>query len=292
MRTSKPELASAYEKFCQLNAEWLDDYALFRALREKYGGKLWRDWDAGLARRNEMELTQAVESLPAEVEAHKFYQFVFFRQWSQLKDYCNHNGLKVVGDIPIFVAEDSADVWANPEQFKLDSEMRPLVVAGVPPDYFSKTGQFWGNPIYNWERMAADGFTWWIKRVQATLQMVDIVRIDHFRGFAACWEIPAGDKTAERGKWVEVPGRELFKAIKVALGELPIIAEDLGVITPDVDKLRDDLGFPGCACCSLPLVVMRRVSICHTTTRRNVVAYTGTRDNDTTVGWFGSTAGS
>src|SRR5262245_52728866 len=290
--TSHPALETEYETFCQSHADWLDDYALFRALREKHGDKLWREWETNLACRQRKALLLASQLLHKEVEAHKFYQYVFFKQWAQLKSYCNRQGLKLVGDIPIFVAEDSADVWSQPEQFKLDSELRPLVVAGVPPDYFSKTGQFWGNPIYDWTRMKADGFTWWIRRVKATLELVDVVRIDHFRGFAACWEIPAGDKTAERGRWVEVPGRELFQTVKNALGELPIIAEDLGVITPDVDKLREDLGFPGMRVLQFAFGADASSQDLPHNYQRNVVAYTGTHDNDTTVGWFESRAGS
>jgi 4-alpha-glucanotransferase len=193
--------------------------------------------------------------------------------------------------LPIFVAQDSADVWTNPDQFKLDKNGRPLVVAGVPPDYFSSTGQLWGNPLYNWKRMEADGFTWWIERVRATLKVVDIARVDHFRGFAACWEIPGGDKTAERGQWVEAPGRELFAAIRKNLGELPIIAEDLGVITPDVVALRDGFGFPGMRILQFGFGGdAKNIDLPHNYIA-NVVAYTGTHDNDTTVGWFESVAG-
>ncbi|HEY5444414.1 MAG TPA: 4-alpha-glucanotransferase, partial [Pyrinomonadaceae bacterium] len=220
-----------------------------------------------------------------------FFQFLFFRQWFELKTYCHQRGIKILGDIPIFIAEDSADVWTNPDQFKLDENGRPTVVAGVPPDYFSKTGQFWGNPIYNWDQMKTDGFAWWIKRVHAALRMFDLVRIDHFRGFAASWEIPAGDKTAERGSWVSVPGKELFHAIKLGLGDVPIIAEDLGVITPDVEKLRDELGFPGMHVLQFGFGGDANNADLPHNYRRNLVAYTGTHDNDTTVGWFRSQAG-
>ena len=189
------------------------------------------------------------------------------------------------------MAQDSADVWTNPEQFKLDKNGKPIVVAGVPPDYFSSTGQLWGNPLYNWERMLADGFKWWIERVRATFTVVDIARVDHFRGFAACWEIPGGDKTAERGQWVEAPGRELFTAIRKTLGELPIIAEDLGVITPDVVALREEFGFPGMRILQFGFGSdSKNIDLPHNYVP-NVVAYTGTHDNDTTVGWFQSVAG-
>jgi 4-alpha-glucanotransferase len=220
-----------------------------------------------------------------------FYQFLFFRQWFALKNYCNDKGMQLVGDLPIFVAHDSADVWTSPEEFKLDKNGTPLVVAGVPPDYFSTTGQLWGNPLYNWERMLDEGFKWWIDRVRATLSVVDIVRVDHFRGFAACWEIPGGDATAERGQWVEAPGRELFAAIRKALGDLPIVAEDLGVITPDVIALRDEFDFPGMRILQFGFGSdTKNIDLPHNYTR-NVVAYTGTHDNDTTVGWFHSVAG-
>jgi 4-alpha-glucanotransferase len=229
--------------------------------------------------------------LHEQIEAHKFFQFLFFRQWFALKAYCNERGISLIGDIPIFVAQDSADVWTNPDQFKLDQDGHPLFVAGVPPDYFSATGQFWGNPLYKWDRMLADGFKWWIERVRATLQTVDIARVDHFRGFAACWEIPGGDETAERGRWVEAPGRELFTEIRKALGELPIIAEDLGVITPDVEKLRDDFGFPGMRILQFGFSSdTKSIDLPHNY-HHNVVVYTGTHDNDATVGWFNSIAG-
>ncbi|HVF57262.1 MAG TPA: 4-alpha-glucanotransferase, partial [Pyrinomonadaceae bacterium] len=241
--------------------------------------------------REAAALTAAREGLRPAVEAQKFYQFLFFRQWSSLKTYCNERGVQIVGDIPIFVAHDSADVWANPHLFKLDETGNPTVVAGVPPDYFSATGQLWGNPLYDWERLRAEDFRWWIERVRATLQTVDILRIDHFRGFAACWEIPGGDKTAERGRWVPAPGRELFAAIKRALGDLPIIAEDLGVITPDVESLRDDFGFPGMRILQFAFGGDTKNNDLPHNYHRNVVVYTGTHDNDTTVGWFNSAAG-
>lgn len=284
-------LRSAFETFVEENGSWLDDYALFRALKVAHGGVAWTDWELPLIRREHIALAQAVEKLRGEIDAHKFFQFLFFRQWFALKAYCNERGISVIGDIPIFVAHDSADVWTNPEQFKLKPDGKPIVVAGVPPDYFSSTGQYWGNPLYNWDTMISDGFRWWIERVRATLQIVDIARIDHFRGFAACWEIPGGDTTAERGRWVEVPGRQLFTAIRNALGELPIIAEDLGVITPDVEKLRDDFGFPGMRILQFAFSSDTANQDLPHNYHRNVVVYTGTHDNDTTVGWFNSVAG-
>jgi|GEM_PF-10051 len=290
-KTTDTNLRSAFETFAQREAHWLDDYTLFRALKDAHNGVAWNEWEPALVRRAPAALERARSQLHDEIEAQMFYQFLFFEQWFALKNYCNEHGLKIVGDLPIFVAQDSADVWTNPDQFKLDKNGRPLVVAGVPPDYFSSTGQLWGNPLYNWERMEADGFKWWIERVRATLKVVDIARVDHFRGFAACWEIPGGDKTAERGQWVEAPGNELFSAIRDTLGQLPIIAEDLGVITPDVVALRDGFGFPGMRILQFGFGGdAKNIDLPHNYVA-NVVAYTGTHDNDTTVGWFQSVAG-
>ena len=292
IRSRETSLQGEFEKFCSEHSSWLEDYALYRALKDLHGGKPWHEWDNAYARREPAALARAAEALRNQVEAQKFYQFLFFKQWSELKSYCHARGIKLIGDIPIFVAHDSSDVWTNPEQFKLDEHGKPLVVAGVPPDYFSKTGQFWGNPIYDWERMVADGFKWWIRRVQATLQTVDILRIDHFRGFVACWEIPAGDQTAEHGRWVDAPGRELFLAIRNVLGQLPIIAEDLGVLTPEVERLRDDFGFPGMRILQFGFSSDANNRELPHNYSSNVVVYTGTHDNDTGVGWFQSSAGS
>jgi 4-alpha-glucanotransferase len=282
-----PQIANAFTKFSSEERYWLDDYALFQSLKDANGGSAWTEWDSALVKRDDGALTDARQIFASEIEAQKFYQFLFFQQWAELKSYCAQHGVRIIGDIPIFVAHDSADVWTNPDHFKLDTNGLPTVVSGVPPDYFSETGQLWGNPLYNWQRMASDGFGWWIKRVSATLKTVDLVRIDHFRGFAACWEIPAGDQTAERGQWVAAPGIQLFQAIRKALGEAPIIAEDLGVITPDVEKLRDDFGFPGMRVLQFGFgdAKASNVSLPHNYPN-NVVAYTGTHDNDTTAGWF------
>jgi 4-alpha-glucanotransferase len=289
--TTDTGLRSAFETFSQEYSAWLDDYAMFRALKDAHDGAPWNEWEPELARREPFALIRVREQLRNEIEAQKYYQFLFFRQWFALKSYCNERGIKLIGDIPIFVAHDSSDVWTNPEQFKLDRNGSPKVVAGVPPDYFSATGQLWGNPLYDWDRMVADRFKWWLARVRATLQLFDVVRIDHFRGFAASWEIPGGDKTAERGRWVEAPGRQLFATIREVLGELPIIAEDLGVITPDVEKLRDDFGFPGMRILQFAFSSdTKNIDLPHNY-HKNVVVYTGTHDNDTTVGWFRSVAG-
>ncbi|HJQ24376.1 MAG TPA: 4-alpha-glucanotransferase [Blastocatellia bacterium] len=289
-RTRRKSLRAEFVTFIDEAAHWLDDYALFRALKDAHGGAAWNTWEPPLARRDAAALADARRLLADQIEAQKLYQFLFHRQWSALKGYCNQNGIKIIGDIPIFVAYDSADVWANPDLFKLNEDGSPRVVAGVPPDYFSKTGQLWGNPIYNWQRHRATGYRWWIERLRATLSTVDVARIDHFRGFAATWEVPAGDQTAERGQWVEVPGRELFTQLREEFGEMPIIAEDLGVITPDVQALRDDFGFPGMRILQFGFRNITNTDLPHNYVP-NTVVYTGTHDNDTAVGWFNSTAG-
>lgn len=290
-RTSDENLAENFRLFCQFNAFWLEDYALFRAIKFSQDQKSWQEWDADLKLREPRAREKARVALDEEIFAQKFYQFAFFKQWDALKNYANEKNIKVVGDVPIFVALDSCDVWCAPEQFKLNEDGSPTVVAGVPPDYFSSTGQLWGNPIYNWDKMRGDGFAWWIARVKFTLKMVDIVRVDHFRGFAAAWEVPGGDETAERGQWVDVPGQELFEALRRAIGELPFWAEDLGVITPDVEELRDGFGFPGMRILQFGFGGdAKNLDLPHNYIK-NCVAFTGTHDNDTTVGWFNSEAG-
>ncbi|HXG91950.1 MAG TPA: 4-alpha-glucanotransferase [Blastocatellia bacterium] len=291
-RTTDTALRADILAFVQENIEWLEDYALFRALKDAHNGAMWSQWEPPLAKRDANALTTARELLRERIEAEKFAQYLFFKQWSALKSYANSRRIRIIGDMPIFVAYDSTDVWVHPELFKLDAEERPVVVAGVPPDYFSATGQLWGNPIYDWDRMREENFKWWIDRMRAAFKTLDSLRVDHFRGFAACWEVPFGDQTAERGRWVEVPGRDFFIALEQSLGKLPIIAEDLGVITPDVEALRDEFGFPG----------MRILQFAFRTDSTNIdlphnyvpncVVYTGTHDNDTTIGWFNSRAGS
>jgi 4-alpha-glucanotransferase len=222
-----------------------------------------------------------------QIEAQKFFQFLFFRQWFELKSYCHRHGIQIVGDIPIFVAEDSADVWTHPDQFKLNEDGSPIVVAGVPPDYFSATGQCWGNPLYRWDVLARSGYQWWIERFRATLALVDLVRLDHFRGFEAYWEVPGGETTAVRGRWVKGPGAQLFETLQAALGELPIVAENLGVITPEVEALRERFGWPGMAILQFAFGSDDAAdSFKPHNYRRNLVAYTGTHDNDTLVGWW------
>jgi 4-alpha-glucanotransferase len=288
---SSVEQRGEFETFCETEAAWLDDYALFRAIKKSQGQKMWLEWDDALKLRDESVLKNAREALRDDIQAQKFQQWLFFRQWTNLKNYANGKNIKIVGDMPIFVSLDSSDVWCNPQEFKLNADGSPKVVAGVPPDYFSATGQLWGNPIYNWENMRHENFRWWIDRVRAALKTVDIVRVDHFRGFAAAWEVPGGDETAVNGQWVEVPGREMFEALKQALGDLPFWAEDLGVITPDVEELRDSFGFPGMRILQFAFGGDPKSHDLPHNYIRNCVAYTGTHDNDTTVGWFSSVAG-
>jgi 4-alpha-glucanotransferase len=290
-RAPSAALRAEFEAFRRREAAWLADYALFRALKDARGGASWNVWEPPLMRRERVALAEARESLRERIGAHEFSQFLFFRQWAALRDYCRGRGIEIVGDIPVFVAYDSADVWASRHLFKLDEDARPRVVAGVPPDYFSATGQLWGNPIYEWDAKRSEVIDWWVERIRATLSLVDIVRVDHFRGFAASWEVPAGDRTAERGRWVEVPGRELFSAIRRELPALPIIAEDLGVITPDVDELRDEFAFPGMRVLQFAFGGDSANRDLPHNYHPNVVVYTGTHDNDTTVGWFRSDAG-
>jgi len=290
--TTSVDLRGKFETFCQQNSSWLDDYTLYRAVKLSQGQRAWYEWETPLRLRHEGALSEARETEREEIQAQKFYQFLFFHQWGELKEYANGKNIRIVGDVPIFVALDSADVWCNPREFKLNEDGSPKVIAGVPPDYFSKTGQLWGNPIYNWKQMQLEGFRWWIERVQAALHIVDILRIDHFRGFAAAWEVPGGETTAENGRWVQVPGKELFVALQNALGELPVMAEDLGVITPDVEELRDSFGFPGMRILQFAFVGDANNHDLPHNYIKNCVAYTGTHDNDTTVGWFNSEAGS
>jgi len=281
-------IVSQFEEFCVRTAWWLNDYALFRALKAAQDDREWTAWDRELAFREPRALQHAREQLADEVHAQKFFQFLFFRQWIALRGYARERNVKVVGDLPIFVAHDSADVWAHREYFKLDKDGRPTVVAGVPPDYFSETGQLWGNPLYDWERLRADNFQWWIDRVRWSLELFDLVRVDHFRGFAACWEIPATDVTAQNGEWVDTPGRELFATLKKTLGDLPIIAENLGVITPEVESLGEEFGFPGMRVLQFAFGGdATNDHLPHNHTRETVV-YTGTHDNDTTIGWWES----
>ncbi|MCA1630569.1 MAG: 4-alpha-glucanotransferase [Acidobacteria bacterium] len=290
-RAARAAPRAEFAAFRRRESAWLADYALFRALKDARGGAVWNEWEPPLMRREAGALAGARVLLREKIEAHEFSQFLFFRQWAALRDYCRARGVRVVGDVPVFVAYDSADVWAARHLFKLDEGASPRVVAGVPPDYFSATGQLWGNPVYEWDARRSEVIDWWVGRVRATLSLVDVVRMDHFRGFAASWEVPAGDKTAERGRWVESPGRELFAAITRELNDPPIIAEDLGVITPDVEALRDEFGFPGMRVLQFAFGGDAANRDLPHNYHPNVVVYTGTHDNDTTVGWFNSAAG-
>ena len=285
-RMASVELHAEMAEFEESQRGWLEDFALFMALKEAHGGGPWVDWPAPLRAREPGALDQARRDLDVAISRQKFRQFIFFRQWAELREHASVLNIKIIGDIPIFVAHDSAEVWARPELFYLNPTGNPQFVAGVPPDYFSETGQLWGNPLYRWERHAQEEYTWWHERLRAVLQLVDIVRLDHFRGFAGYWEVPAGEKTAVKGRWVPGPGLGFFLSVKEALGDLPIIAEDLGEITQDVIDMREDLNLPGMKIIqfafygdpSEPFLPHNHVA--------NSVVYTGTHDNDTSRGWY------
>ena len=274
---------------------WLDDWTLFMASRRHHEGRPWWQWDPALKDRDPDALAAVRQSSADELGYHGYLQFLFFRQWTRLREEAHRRGVRILGDLPIYVALDSAEVWTRRELFELDDAGRPLAVAGVPPDYFSADGQLWGNPLYRWDRMAADGYTWWIDRLAANLRLADRVRLDHFRGFAGYWRVPAGAATAAAGEWVKGPGQALFRAFatalgKTALGELPLVAEDLGDITPDVDALREAAGLPGIRVLQFGFDDAASVHAAHNLRRRSVV-YTGTHDNDTAAGWFESLDG-
>jgi 4-alpha-glucanotransferase len=275
-----------FDEFVARQAAWLDDFALFMALKEAHGERPWTEWPQDLTLRRPEALAQARRELADAVGLHQFRQFLCFRQWQNLRRHAHDRGLRLIGDVPIFISGDSADVWANPHLFQLDERRRPRVVAGVPPDYFSATGQLWGNPLYDWEAMRADKYAWWVARLRATLEQVDLVRLDHFRGFEAYWEIPAGMPTAQVGRWVKAPGAELFGTLREALGRLPVIAEDLGLITPEVEALREQLGLPGMRILQFAFGGAAEDRFLPHNYERNTVVYTGTHDNDTTMGWY------
>jgi 4-alpha-glucanotransferase len=279
-----------FEEFITANRAWLDDYVLYQSLKDVHAGLPWYEWEPELIERDPTALAKWRDRLTKGIQYHEFVQYVFDLQWQALRAVCLERGVMLIGDLPIFVAHDSADVWANPELFYLDRSGQPLVVAGVPPDYFSETGQYWGNPLYRWEAHAADDYVWWAARLRFLLGRVDLVRIDHFRGFEAYWEIPAGSPTAASGKWVEGPGSKLFEGLRRRLGHLPVIAEDLGVITPGVEALRDDFALPGMRVLQFGFSADPGAEK-HLPHRfgPHCVVYTGTHDNDTTCGWFTST---
>jgi 4-alpha-glucanotransferase len=273
-------------QFKAANEDWLPDYALFMALKAHFGGGNWQEWPEDTCTRERRALKHYRIALADEIAYHEYLQWLFAEQWGKLKAYANTSDIQIIGDIPIFVAEDSADVWSRPELFKLDERRRPTVIAGVPPDNFTETGQRWGNPHYRWDVMAENGYEWWIERIRQTLTQVDIVRIDHFRGFAAAWEVPADEATAENGHWEPGPGPKLFEAIEGALGMLPIIAEDLGVITPDVDELRLQFNFPGMKILQFGFALDTLPKYLPHTFDRDFIVYPGTHDNNTVIGWF------
>ncbi|HEY9087941.1 MAG TPA: 4-alpha-glucanotransferase [Anaerolineaceae bacterium] len=281
-------LVQEFAAFQEKNAHWLEDYSLFMAIKEANGGVSWDNWDAGLRTRLPNVLQEFRESHLEQIEQISFRQFLFFRQWNALHKYATEKGIQIIGDIPIFIAFDSADAWSHKELFYMTAEGQPEAVAGVPPDYFSPTGQLWGNPLYRWSVHKQTGYSWWLQRMQATLSMVDIIRLDHFRGFAGYWEVPFGNETAEFGRWVRGPGVDFFKALQEGLGDLPILAEDLGEISQDVFDLRDTFGLPGMKIFQFAFLNDPTDPFLPHNFPSNCVAYTGTHDNDTTRGWYES----
>ena len=286
LQQSNLKLQAELETFRTEHAYWLDDFALFMAVKEAHAGAPWPTWEAELRDRQPIALAEARLKFADGIQRQIFSQFLFFRQWKKLRQYAQEKKIKLIGDIPIFVAHDSADVWSHPELFFLNELGQPKVVAGVPPDYFSATGQLWGNPLYRWKVHNASGFSWWIERIKAVLELVDYIRLDHFRGFAGYWSIPGKAKTAEKGRWVKAPGKAFLKAVQTALNDLPLIAEDLGVITPDVVELRDSFNLPGMKVIQFAFGGMSEDTFLPHNFVTNCVSYTGTHDNDTTLGWY------
>jgi 4-alpha-glucanotransferase len=284
----KPELVNNFEIFTNEQAYWLDDYACFMALKEQYHGQCWENWEPKFRMRNATALKRFRKSNREPINRHSFRQFLFFRQWQMLRRFAKEKHIQIVGDIPIFVSYDSSDAWGNPELFYFDENRNPTVVAGVPPDYFSETGQLWGNPLYNWEYHKKTGYAWWLSRIQATLNQVDIIRLDHFRGFYNYWEIPFGMPTAKIGKWVFGPGADFFETVQSKIGDLPIIAEDLGQLDPGVFILRDQLGLPGMKILQFAFEGGPKDLFLPHNYPENCVTYTGTHDNDTSRGWYES----
>jgi 4-alpha-glucanotransferase len=285
--TAAPGARDDFEGFCRAQASWLDDSALFRVAKAAHGDASWVEWDGELAARAPAALARLARDEQRSLQARRFGQWQFFRQWTALRKHCHAREIQIMGDVPIFVAHDSADVWAHRELFFLEADGRPSFIAGVPPDYFSATGQCWGNPLYRWDELAQTGYRWWIERVRAVLGLVDLVRVDHFRGFEAYWEIPGSEQTAVNGKWVQGPGAALFDALRSALGELPIVAENLGVITPEVEALRAQFAFPGMTILQFAFGTdPQGPGFRPHNYTRDLFAYTGTHDNDTAVGWW------
>jgi 4-alpha-glucanotransferase len=282
------EDAHLFSNFCTVNHYWLHDFSLFMSLKKYYSNQEWSKWDKEIIVRNYDAINQVNHKLGDEIFFHKFLQYEFYKQWINLKKYANSKNIKIIGDIPIFVAYDSADVWSNPDIFLLDKNFLPIEVAGVPPDYFSETGQLWGNPLYNWDKLSHTNFDWWIKRFEINFTLFDIVRVDHFRGFESFWAIPYGSENAIKGKWKKAKGKQLFKTIEKVLGKFPIIAEDLGVITPEVEALRDTFNFPGMKILQFAFSDDAKNPFLPHNHIKNCVVYPGTHDNDTCWGWFNS----
>ncbi|NPV57123.1 MAG: 4-alpha-glucanotransferase [Anaerolineae bacterium] len=276
----------SFLEFIDSEKWWLQDFATFMALKEAQNGAAWSTWQMPFRRRDKDTIDAFIEKNRSTIEMYSYWQFLFFEQWTNLKKYCNENGIKIIGDIPIFIAADSSDAWAHPELFHFDDQFQPTVVAGVPPDYFSPTGQLWGNPLYRWSKHEESSYSWWIDRFRATLRMYDIIRLDHFRGFSGYWEVPADKPTAEIGKWKKGPGRKLFDTLVKALGDLPILAEDLGVITRDVVRLRERYHFPSMKVFQFAFSTDAGDPFLPHNYPSNCVAYTGTHDNDTVLGWY------
>lgn len=285
-KNHKEKFQKEYDEFCKEHKAWLDDYALFMAIKDAHGGVAWTDWQEDIKLRKESAIKEWTEKLADSIEFRKFIQHIFFKQWHKLKDYAHSKNIKIIGDLPIFIAYDSVDLWANQNLFSVDKNGNLISVAGVPPDYFSATGQLWGNPLYKWDEMGKDEYKWWRMRIENLLELVDIIRIDHFRGFDAYWEIPAGSPTAETGRWVKGPGHKFFNAVKKHLGDLPIIAEDLGVITKSVEKLRDDFNLPGIKILQFAFGTGMENKFLPHNVIKNCIVHTGSHDNDTTRGYF------
>ncbi|HPT30323.1 MAG TPA: 4-alpha-glucanotransferase [Prolixibacteraceae bacterium] len=281
-----PAMLQEYDRFLSEHSWWLSDFALFMAIRQDFPGKSWTSWPEELKRRNAEALSQIREKHSMEVDYQTFLQFLFFRQWNSLKNYANSKNVHIIGDIPLYVAGDSADVWANPHLFLLDDQLQAAKVSGVPPDYFSTTGQLWGTPVFNWENLKQQEYHWWLARIHFNLKMFDQVRIDHFRGLEAFWSVPAGEKTAERGEWVEARGTEMLEILRNQLGSIPLIAEDLGTITPEVERMRDRFNMPGMKVLQFGFSTdQTNEHLPHNFTANSVV-YTGTHDNDTVWAWL------
>ncbi len=289
LANAEPYRREAFDCFCDEQAFWLNDHAIFQALRRHFQEASWNQWPESLRRREQSALHHWGTELADAILYHKYVQYIFFEQWSILKDYANRHGIGLIGDLPLFVAYDSVDVWVKQHLFQLDDDGRPTVVAGVPPDYFSETGQRWGNPLYRWDRLVTEDFSWWLARFHANLQLTDLVRIDHFRGLRACWTIPAEESTALNGRWEPVPGEALFHRLRQEFGiNLPLIAEDLGIITPDVEALRDDFGLPGMKILQFAFGDDADNPYLPHNLTHDCVVYTGTHDNNTTLGWWNS----